>query len=84
MSHHAHYPSLDAFETNRPTTQSGTPSMEVTKAAKQAVVGLIESGIVGDKGKEDFVIEISGHENEGHKKAAGYTNDTIRVSITQK
>lgn len=84
MSWYRSYESLDKFETDEPATVSGTPPTDVLHFCRQAVVGLIEAGVVGDKSAQDFFVSVSGHTNPGRVPTHGMANDSVNISITQK
>lgn len=66
-----------------PPDQMSTEMAEQFAAAKEAVKDLIESGAVGDTEKT-YSLSLSGHANEGHEPAEGWTNDCINISLSQR
>jgi hypothetical protein len=52
----------------------------------QAIVAafdLINSGVFGDPDNNSFRVTFSGHGNPGHVPLAGWSNDSISISIYQ-
>lgn len=52
------------------------------EAARSAAKNLIASGAIGDETRS-FTVTMSGHSNEGHEPADGWTNDCVTVAIQQ-
>lgn len=44
---------------------------------------LIESGVVGDDGKQ-FYVTMNGHANPNHEPRKGWANDAVAIRIDQK
>ena len=87
MSWSLHYENRENFEKDAPqypaVPELGPDCEEQKNVARHAAEEIIASGAVGGEGK-DFTVNISGHANPGHEPAAGWANDCITVSITQK
>lgn len=84
MSWSIAYPSAEAFRrderSNAPTAVIPEAEEQI-KAARAAAMGLLDSQATG---KRDVAITLSGHANEGHEPKAGWSGDSITVSIYQK
>jgi len=48
-----------------------------------AVWALLRTGAFGDSDETDFQISLSGHGNPGHVPVAGWSNDSLTISIYQ-
>jgi Zn-dependent membrane protease YugP len=76
----------DRVDELEPNTYGGELSEQVKDqvgAAKAAAKAILDSGCVGDCDSEAFAVGLSGHANPEHKPAAGSTNDTVSVSVSQ-
>lgn len=51
-------------------------------AALDAALELINRNVLGDQGKT-FRVGLNGHGNPGHAPAAGWTNDSITITVSQ-
>lgn len=56
--------------------------LEQYREAVASAFGILLSGVVGGKDK-DYMLNLSGHANEGHEPASGWANDAITISIYQ-
>jgi hypothetical protein len=58
-------------------------TQEVLNTAHKAVVQhILDAGIVGDSSKS-YLITVSGHTNPGHEPRAGWSNDTVTITVAQ-
>lgn len=57
--------------------------LEQFRESLSAVFGILLSGVLGGKDK-DYVVNLSGHGNERHEPAPGWSNDYLSISISQK
>ena len=57
-------------------------SADQASQASKAVQAIVKSGVLGDPGGKYFV-SMTGHANPDHEPVAGWSNDTIHISITQ-
>lgn len=83
MSWMASYDVTDRNMEQTSLAASETPEHEEQQtAALKAVIGLIESGAVGDP-TGSYKVVISGHGNPGHEPADGWGNDFISINVSQ-
>jgi len=55
---------------------------EQVETAAQAVLAVIDSGVVGEPGA-GFYVTLSGHANPNHQPASDWANDWLSISISQ-
>lgn len=55
---------------------------EQLKVASKAVQTILKSGALGDPGAKYFV-SMTGHANPDHEPVAGWSNDSLAISISQ-
>ena len=55
-------------------------TVESVAAAKAAVLGLVDSGVLGSG---EVYVSVSGHANPEHKPTPGWANDFVSLTITQ-
>jgi hypothetical protein len=51
-------------------------------AASKAAQAIVKSGAMGDP-KAKYYVSVSGHANPDHEPVAGWSNDSLTISITQ-
>lgn len=57
---------------------------EQVAAALTALLVLLSDNALGDPKENDYVVNISGHANPGHKPAPGWANDCVTITVSQK
>lgn len=72
------------FDTYNPSDEGMKDAAEdAGEVAIQAVVGILESGVLGNLEKT-YWVNLSGHANPNNEPSGNWTNDCVTISISQR
>jgi len=74
--------SPEEFEPSTSNVDDVDEHLDQYREAIASAFGIILSGVVGESDKT-FKVQLSGHGNPNHEPQAGWSNDTVTVTIYQ-